>query len=141
MQFQEHSEILDRNSQFPVTEFDQLRAIGALSAVVPERFGGLGIGTEPSSTADLMRLLCLMGRGNLAVGRVFEGHVNAITLVRLYGNERQLAAASRDACDGHLFAIWNTEPAPGLRVIGTRLKGSKIFCSAAGFATGRSSRR
>lgn len=135
MQFQEHSEILDRDSQFPVREFDQLRAIGALSAVVPERFGGLGIGTEPSSTPDLMRLLCLMGRGNLAVGRVFEGHVNAITLIRLYGNERQLAAASRDACDGHLFAIWNTEAAPGLRVVGTRLKGSKIFCSAAGFAT------
>ena len=37
MQFQEHSEILNRDGQFPVREFDQLRAIGALSAVVPER--------------------------------------------------------------------------------------------------------
>jgi hypothetical protein len=50
MPFQQHSEILDRDSQFPVTEFDQFRAIGALSAVVPERFGGLGIGTELACT-------------------------------------------------------------------------------------------
>jgi alkylation response protein AidB-like acyl-CoA dehydrogenase len=126
---------LDRETEFPVAEFDELRAIGALSAVVPGRFGGLALGIGSRGTLDLLQLLRLIGRGNLAVGRVFEGHVNAIALIALYGSEEQLAKASQDAGEGHLFAIWNTEQAEGLRVVGTCLKGSKIFCSAAEYAT------
>jgi len=126
---------LDREAEFPIAEFDELRAIGALSAVAPERFGGLGFGIGSKRTLDLLELLRLIGRGNLAAGRVFEGHVNAITLIALYGSEHQLAKASQDAGEGHLFAVWNTEPPEGLCIVGTSLKGSKIFCSAAGYAT------
>jgi alkylation response protein AidB-like acyl-CoA dehydrogenase len=134
-QMQRHAGRLDRESEFPVAEFDELREIAALSAVVPERFGGLGFGTESKGTLGLFNLLRLIGRGNLATGRVFEGHVNAIALVALYGSEEQLAKASQDATEGHLFAVWNTEPPEGLRVVGANLKGSKVFCSAAGHAT------
>jgi alkylation response protein AidB-like acyl-CoA dehydrogenase len=134
-QMQGHAGKLDRENAFPVAEFDELREIAALSAVVPERFGGLGFGTESKGTLGLFNLLRLIGRGNLAAGRVFEGHVNAIALVALYGSEEQLAKASQDASEGHLFAVWNTEPPEGLRVVGTNLKGSKVFCSAAGYAT------
>lgn len=134
-QMQRNAGRLDRESEFPVAEFDELREIAALSAVAPERFGGLGFGTEAKGTLGLFDLLRLVGRGNLATGRVFEGHVNAIALVALYGSEEQLAEASRDATEGHLFAVWNTEPPEGLRVVGTNLKGSKVFCSAAGHAT------
>ena len=126
---------LDRKSEFPTAELDELRDIGALAAVAPERFGGLGFGIESKRTFDLFNLLRLIGRGNLALGRVFEGHVNAFGLVAVYGNEAQLAEASRDAREGNLFAIWNTEPPEGLRVVGTSLKGTKVFCSAAGYAT------
>ena len=44
-----HAEQLDRESEFPVADFASLRAVGALSAVVPERFGGLGFGTVITS--------------------------------------------------------------------------------------------
>ena len=134
-EMQRHAEQLDRESEFPVADFASLRAVGALSAVVPERFGGLGFGTEPAGALGLLDLLRLIGRGNLAVGRVFEGHVNAVALIALYGTKEQLAKASQDAREGHLFAIWNTEPPEGLRVVGTALSGSKCVCSAVGYAT------
>jgi hypothetical protein len=37
---------LDRETEFPVAEFDELRAIGALSAVVPERLVGWPLGSD-----------------------------------------------------------------------------------------------
>jgi alkylation response protein AidB-like acyl-CoA dehydrogenase len=134
-QMQRNACKLDRESEFPTAEVEQLVAGGALAAVVPVRYAGLGMGTESSGALHLFDLLRLIGRGNLAVGRIFEGHVNAIALVALYGSEKQLAQASQDALSGHLFAIWNTEPPEGLRIVGRELTGSKIFCSAAGHAT------
>jgi alkylation response protein AidB-like acyl-CoA dehydrogenase len=126
---------LDRESGFPETEIEKLGASGALAAVVPVPFGGLGMGTEPSGAEPLFDLLRLLGRGNLAVGRIFEGHVNALALVALYGTEEQIAQAAQDALSGHLFAVWNSEPADGLCLVEHKLKGCKIFCSAAGYAT------
>src|ERR1700740_3178709 len=125
----------DREGKFPSGEIEQLTTIGALAAVLPIRCGGLGMGTEADGALHLFELLRRIGRGNLAVGRIFEGHVNAIDLVALYGTEEQLAHVSHDALSGHLFAIWNTEPPEGLRIVAQELKGSKIFCLAAGTAT------
>jgi alkylation response protein AidB-like acyl-CoA dehydrogenase len=130
---------LDRESGgFPTMDLDQLRSAGALSAVVPKRFGGLGLGVDPGDFAPLFKLLRLIGRGSLAVGRIFEGHVNAVKLVCLFGNEAQARRAAKDAKAGHLFGIWNTEAADGVLLLNgrpQRLKGTKIFCSAAGQVT------
>jgi alkylation response protein AidB-like acyl-CoA dehydrogenase len=134
-QMQHNASDRDREGKFPSGEIEQLTTIGALAAVLPIRCGGLGMGTEADGALHLFELLRLIGRGNLAVGRIFEGHVNAIALVALYGTEEQLAHVSHDALSGHLFAIWNTEPPEGLRIVAQELKGSKIFCSAAGHAT------
>lgn len=133
--WQENAPALDTGGAFPAKEFADLHAIGAYVAPLPEQFGGAGLGTEPSGALGLMELLRLIGRGNLAVGRVFEGHVNALKLVAMYGTEAQLRAAADDAAAGHLFAIWNTEPSEGLRLEAGKLQGRKIFCSAAGYAT------
>src|SRR5271163_3927205 len=86
-QMQRNASKLDRESAFPTAEIEQLAAKGALAAVVPVRFGGLGMGTESDGAQSLFELLRLIGRGNLAVGRIFEGHVNALALVALYGSE------------------------------------------------------
>jgi alkylation response protein AidB-like acyl-CoA dehydrogenase len=65
-----------------------------------------------------------------------EGHVNALHLIRRFGTAAQSAAATRDAQDGHLFAIWNTEAPPGVRLQPDgSLSGRKITVSAAGIAT------
>lgn len=137
----EHSaEVLDRNSLFPTAEFERLREAGALSAVLPRHLGGQGLGTEPVGASGAFELLRLLGRGNLAVGRVFEGHMNALRLVSNYATEAQLLQVAAEARDGHLYAIWNTElPTEETRIvdgpIGLALSGCKSFCSAAGYAT------
>ncbi len=133
--WQENAAALDAGGAFPATEFADLHAMGAYVAPLPELFGGVGLGTEPAGALDLLELLRLIGRGNLAVGRVFEGHVNALKLVATYGTGSQLRAAADDAAAGHLFAIWNTEPNERLRLDDGKLHGRKIFCSAAGYAT------
>lgn len=133
--WQENAALLDAERNFPVTELRQMRGIGAWLAPLPVRFGGFGMGTEPGGAVDLVALLRLVGRGNLCVGRIFEGHVNALKLIALYGTEHQLHRAAQDAAAGHLFAIWNTEPPEGLRMGAAVLRGRKTCCSAAGHAT------
>ena len=118
--WQERAPALDAHGAFPTAELAELHAIGGYTA---------------TSGAGLLELLRLVGSGNLAVGRVFEGHVNALKLVALYGTARQLRDATDDAAAGHLFAIWNTEPADPLRLEAGTLHGRKLFCSAAGYAT------
>jgi alkylation response protein AidB-like acyl-CoA dehydrogenase len=121
----------------PIEGLDALRRHGALIAVLPRHLGGLGFGTEPEGADGLLALLRLVGRVDLSLGRIFEGHVNAVQLVLRYGNPMQAEAAARDVIDGHLFAIWNTEAPPGVRRDGNtaHLTGHKSHCSAAGVAT------
>ena len=133
--WQQNAATLDATGAFPAAELTALHAIGAHLAPLPRRFGGLGLGTEPDGAAAQLELLRLIGRANLAVGRVFEGHVNALKLLAAYGSESQARRAAEDAEAGHLFAIWNTEPREGLRLDAGALHGRKLFCSAAGYAT------
>src|SRR5271165_2155764 len=113
-------------SNVPLEGLDALRRHGALTAVLPRHLGGLGLGTEPDGAGGLFSLLRLVGRANLSLGRIFEGHVNAVQLVLRYGNPGQAAAIATDVLAGHLFAIWNTEAPPGVRRDGpSRLTGRK----------------
>ncbi len=130
---------LDAEGRAPETELRQLRDAGALASPLPVALGGLGLGTEPSGAAGLLGLLRLIGRGNLSLGRIFEGHVNALKLVALYGSADQFRRAAEDAGGGHLFAIWATETANPVRIARlpppAALRGGKGFCSAAALAT------
>ncbi len=124
------------SNRVPPDDLDELRRIGALTAVLPRLNGGNGLGTEPDGANGLFRLLRLVGKFSLPLGRILEGHVNAVQLVLRYGHPMQIAAAVHDVLDGHLFAIWNTEAPPGVRTAAqTSLIGRKSHCSAAGVAT------
>jgi alkylation response protein AidB-like acyl-CoA dehydrogenase len=109
-----------------------------LAVPVPRALGGLGLGTEPGATVNLLALLAEIGRGNLSLGRIYEGHVNALQLIATAGTRSQLSTAARDARDGRLlFGVWNTEAADGVRLdpLGAgryRLSGAKTFASGAG---------
>jgi alkylation response protein AidB-like acyl-CoA dehydrogenase len=132
------AEILDREPCFPEADCSRLRAIGALAAVVPQKQGGLGLGIDPGSALTLFELLRILGSGNLAVGRIFEGHVNALKLILLYGDEAQKKSAIDDVRNGHLFAIWIADDRDPVRLVGgstPMLVGRKAFCSAAGYAS------
>jgi len=118
---------LDRGGGFPVEDMEFLRASGAL-----ETFG-----REDVAPLELMEALRLIGRGNLSVGRVFEGHVNGARLVAWYGDSAQRRWLREQLDSGQVFGVWNTEKPPGVR-IGladgeTTLLGQKCFATGAGF--------
>ncbi len=130
----------DREARFPAASFAALKQAGLLTAPAPRSSGGLGLceGGGEAGGADLLRLLHLLGEGNLALGRVFEAHVNALELVWRYGSEAQVSEAATIARSGHLFGLWVTDGPNRLKLedIAGRLtlRGEKWFCSAAGIA-------
>ena len=74
---QRRAEALDLEAAFPTEETDRLHQRGVLSLSLP----ALGV-----ATADqLATLLCLIGPGNLSVGRVIEVHINGFHLIARYG--------------------------------------------------------
>ncbi|AWV16624.1 acyl-CoA dehydrogenase [Methylobacterium sp. XJLW] len=129
----------DHDGGFPQDDVADLARLGLLAAPVPVEQGGAGLGTEPGAGA-LAEVLRLVGYGSLALGRLYEGHVNAIQLIARYGTPDQRSRLFADAHAGHLFGVWNTEPADGgLRVEARdtdgRLLGVKTFASGAGYVT------
>lgn len=129
----------DRDDGFPGEDIADLARLGLLAAPVPAALGGAGIGEEPGA-GTLAEVLRLVGYGSLALGRLYEGHVNALQLIGRYGAAGQRARLFADANAGHLFGVWNTEPAgAGLALAADgdalSLSGAKSFASGAGFVT------
>lgn len=130
---------IDHNGAFPVQEFGRLAQAGLLAVPLLPEWGGLGLGIDASLTHELLLLLKKIGWGNLAVGRIFEGHVNALQLIQTFGTRSQIERYARDARDLHkIFGVWNAEANDGVKVIPLdngryRLQGSKTFCSGTGY--------
>ncbi|WP_293910649.1 acyl-CoA dehydrogenase family protein [Deinococcus sp.] len=125
----------DADAEFPAQSFQALRQAGVLSATLPLGEGGLGLEGAP-----LLAFLRRVGRSSLPIGRVYEGHVNALHLIGRLGTPAQIAQARQDARRGELFGVWNTEQSPGLRVERLAdgalvLRGGKTFASGAGHVT------
>ncbi|TPE46858.1 acyl-CoA dehydrogenase family protein [Amaricoccus solimangrovi] len=109
----------DADGSFPAEAFAVLRRQGLVAAPP----------IAPAEIAALLRLLAEVGRGDLSVARIFEGHVNARLLVDQFGTaaqRRRFAGPEADA----LLGVWNTD-APGdpLRLVGGELVGRKNFAS------------
>ena len=129
---------IDRAGAFPDREFEWIAEAGLLTAPLPRRHGGQGLGAERTNTEALLHLLRHLGRGNLSVARLYEGHANALLLIYLFGTPAQQERFAADARDGKRFAVWNTEgPTGGVRLEPLpegryRLQGAKTFASGAG---------
>jgi alkylation response protein AidB-like acyl-CoA dehydrogenase len=130
---------IDKQGVFPVEEFRQIAATGLLTAPLSPRWGGLGLGFQTGHTEELLLLLKDFGCGNLVIGRIYEGHVNALQLIQTFGTLEQIeiyATAARDR--QKIFGVWNAEAADGVKIIPQdngkyRLEGSKTFCSGCGY--------
>ena len=110
----------DRDGSFPAAAFSGLRRLGL-------------IGKPPLKHEDatlLFHVLAAIGRGDLSVGRIFEGHVNALLLIQRFGTPDQRTRFQTLTAGGALFGIWNTD-APGSPVVidNGHLRGKKTFAS------------
>jgi len=143
---------LDSDDAFPVQSLARLSRLGLLVAPLPPDEGGsyrshgrangidrLGLATDAAKALGLAQILRIIGAGSLPLGRLYEGHVNAILLIATYGTRRQLAEISQEVERGALLGVWNTETAAGLKLLGGEgggtLAGGKIFASGAGYLT------
>ncbi len=119
--------------RFPEQEFTWLRAADLLSITL----SGQPLAFNQSPTARQLQLLKLIGRGNLSVGRIYEGHINALYLIHLFGTVAQRERWYADVQHGqHLFGVWNTQAHDGVSIVAQGngryvLYGAKTFCSGA----------
>jgi alkylation response protein AidB-like acyl-CoA dehydrogenase len=121
----------DEDGAFPAADVAALHESGLLAACLPVKFGGAGL-----SGLALSEVLRSIGSGSLPLGRLFEGHVNALELVLRYGSDRRVKLVADEAQAGKLFGVWNTDDAAGLKLLHRHerswLEGRKILASGAG---------
>lgn len=128
----------DARGTFPSAAFNLIARAGLLAAPVSRQLGGIGLEGTSQSLLPLLLLLKEIGRGDLSVGRLYEGHVNALQLIQTFGRSEQVAGWTADAVKHDmLFAVWNTEADDGVKIVPRgdgryRLEGSKTFASGAG---------
>ena len=110
----------DQDGSFPERAFEGLRRLSL-------------VGKPPLQAREmgqLLRVLAAIGRGNLSVGRIYEGHVNAFLLIRWFGTPSQRTQLATSATRGALFGVWNTDlPDDPARIENGVLKGAKSFAS------------
>jgi alkylation response protein AidB-like acyl-CoA dehydrogenase len=124
---------LDRDGAFPTEDIRLLHRLGLLHAPFAAEQGGdsLGIGRP-----RLLRVvLGILGEGSLALGRLYEGHVNAVALVTRHGTVTNLDLMLQEAEAGRPSGVWMAgEPLKLVRGVDRRLtlQGHKVLCSGAG---------
>lgn len=121
----------DHDGAFPDLEIAELHRSGLLKASLPRAFGG-----EEPGWVDLAEILRRIGAGSLPLGRLYEGHVNALGLILRYGTHKQIEMIAAEVHRGQLFGVWNTDDAAGLHLRREhgryQLEGRKILASGAG---------
>lgn len=126
----------NRRPAFPHASLAALSSAGLLLAALPRTLGGAGLAGDPVSIHRLRDVLVSIGSSSLTVGRLFEGHVNAIHLAEVYRAPDALQILAGEVRAGRISGVWNAERGTGLaarRVAGGwRLDGRKIHCSGAG---------
>jgi hypothetical protein len=96
----------------------------------------IGNPASPEAMLALLRRLYAIGRADLPLGRLVEGHVDALQIVARYGTAAQAALAGEAARAGRLFGVWNADrPAAPAVLDGEHLSGGKAFASGAGLVT------
>ncbi len=129
------NEYATSDESYPIDYMQKLQSSDLMLLNVPQRYGGI----SPNSGNDNVRILNvlkLIGERDLSVGRIFEGHINAMILIHKYATENQKKIYFSEAKHGMLFGIWNSEhPSEPLEIFESNhsniLKGAKVFCSGA----------
>ena len=104
---------------------DRLREAGALS----------DDGTrDPEDTA---RTLMRVASANLSVGRLLEGHINALLLINLHGSAKAKDSILRHIAQGAFLGVWGADGQMPVtsNTSSTSLSGTKNFASGLGTVT------
>lgn len=122
---------------FPLESMRCLAAAGLHCDFAAPASGGMQFADTAQRCHTLMDVLRIVGRADLSVGRLFEGHVNALALFEWYGSPAQADGLRRELDAGVFYGVWATEPAPGVSIktasgADTTLIGAKSFASGAG---------
>lgn len=133
-QIADHAPETDREGSFPHEAFKLMAEEGLPRITLP----GQQLDFNQGNTAALLQLLKQIGSADLAVGRIYEGHINALYLIHLYGSDGQKQQWIADAQENKLFGVWNTQAGDGISIHSKgngryTLQGAKTFCSGAGF--------
>ena len=125
----------DAAPTFPFASLRLLADTGLHRRFAPPAAGGEDW-QDLRARQDAMRdALRFVGRADLSVGRLYEGHVNALTLFGWYATGGQTAWLAQQLDRGAWFGVWATEAPPGVRLTsgpGALLTGAKTFASGAG---------
>ena len=125
----------DADPDFPHHPFRALAEAGLLTLPVPNPPGSYG---RRASFTEEWRVLRAVSRADGSVGRIFDGHLNAVERLSVLAPEplrtRELEAVSSGDL---LLGIWGADPIPGegppARIVETEsgpvLEGVKTFCS------------
>lgn len=123
----------------PVYPADSIALIvraGLHRTFAPVASGGQIFGGDDQRHLAMLDILRILGRADLSVGRLYEGHVNAMLLFGWYGSPEQLHALRHALAAGAIYGVWATEPPPGVALVETEsglvLEGAKSFATGAG---------
>jgi hypothetical protein len=86
-----------------------LHTQGWLMACTPTDAGGLGLGYQSDHFDLALDFLFRLGSANLALGRLFEGHMNACKLVAMLGSPEQAYAVWEKIRAGALLGVWGAD--------------------------------
>ncbi len=135
----------DETAAFPKQDIEELFAAGLLGPLIPADYGGLGLGHHSGDVHSFWMMTKAIAKANMGLARCWEGHGNALLLIKHLANEKQKKKWFKGVVkNGELWSAWSGEPlavAPhenqkfGTRLTkvegGYRLNGSKVFCSGA----------
>ena len=120
----QRAEVVDAAATFPHADIGDLVGSGLIAACVD------------LLDASALPVLSAIGGASLTVGRLFEGHLNAVKLVHRYGNRDAAAILGDEVAAGRISGVWNAERGGGVTATrvpgGYRLSGGKVHCSGAG---------
>lgn len=130
----------DSTDKFPVETLLKITENHLLSVGFPALHYGAGLGLEAGTNYALLCILKHLGRGNLVIGRVYEGHINAILLMALFGSNEQIRDLAVKVKNGGLLGVWNTQGDDGVNLMplengNFKLHGAKIFASGVDYVT------
>ena len=114
-------------------DLDELSALGLRTRSLPQSHA---MASDPASVTGLFDTLRALGRANLSVARLFEGHVNACALLRAHADPACRKRATATVRDGGWLGVWGADGPRPVTFDGTRLHGSKRFASGIGHLAG-----